>query len=59
MNETVKNLVERKSALAFKDEHITKEEIDLIVRAGLNAPSGMNNQPAILIAVQDDEMVKH
>jgi len=57
MNETVKNLTERKSCAAFKPEHISREEIDEIVAAGLNAPSGMNAQGALLIVVQDDEAV--
>ncbi len=57
MNETVKNLVERKSCRKFKPEHITRQELDDILAAGLNAPSGMNRQPALFVAVQDEETV--
>ncbi len=57
MNETLKTLTTRKSAKSFKPEHISKEEMDLIVQAGLNAPSGMNMQDALFIVVQDDETV--
>ncbi|MCD7729180.1 MAG: nitroreductase family protein [Clostridia bacterium] len=57
MNETIKTLTTRKSAKSFKPEHISREEIDQIVAAGLNAPSGMNAQDAIFIVVQDDETV--
>ncbi len=57
MNETVKNLTTRKSAPAFKPDHISREELDEIIAAGLNAPSGMNAQGALLLAVQDDETV--
>ncbi len=57
MNETVKNLVERKSCRKFKPVHITRQEMEDIVAAGLNAPSGMNRQPARFVVVQDDAMV--
>ncbi len=58
MNETVKNLVARRSCRKFKPEHITRQEIEEIVAAGLNAPSGMNKQPARFVVVQDDAMVE-
>ena len=57
MNETIRTLVTRKSANSFNGEHITREEIEEIVSAGLHAPSGMNAQDAIFIIVQDDETV--
>ncbi len=57
MTETVKNLATRKSCRNFKSEHITREEIGEIISAGLNAPSGMNAQGVLFIAVQDDETV--
>lgn len=57
MNRTLKTLTTRKSCKSFKDEHITKEEIEQIVQAGLNAPSGMNGQCALLLVVQNDEVV--
>ncbi len=34
MNETVKNLVERKNCRKFRNVHITREEIEEIVAAG-------------------------
>ncbi len=58
MNETVKNLVSRKSCRKFKTEHITRQEMEDIIAAGLNAPSGMNRQPARFVVVQDDAMVE-
>lgn len=57
MNETVKNLVSRKSCKSFQPQHITRQELETIVAAGLNAPSGMNRQPPRLVAVQDDATV--
>ncbi len=55
--ETMQALVTRKSCNDYKPEHITKEEMDQIVAAGLNAPSGRNNQTPLFIVVQDDAMV--
>ncbi len=57
MNEVVKSLVTRKSCKNYKPEHITREEIEEIVAAGLNAPSGMNKQSPRFVVVQDDETV--
>ncbi len=57
MNETVKNLIERKSTKSYLDRHVPKDIIDEIVAAGLNAPSGMNRQPARFAVVTDDETV--
>lgn len=59
MNEAIKNLIERKSCRSFKKEHITREEMEQIISAGLNAPSGMNRQTPLFVAVQDDETVKY
>ncbi len=58
MNETVKNLVSRKSCRKFRPEHISRQEIEDIVAAGLNAPSGMNKQTPRFVVVQDDAMVE-
>ncbi len=57
MNETIKTLTTRKSCRSYKNEHITREEIDLIISAGLNSPSGMNLQTPRFVVVQNDEMV--
>ncbi len=57
MNETVKNLIARNSCRSFQPGHISREELDDILAAGLNAPSGMNRQPVRFVAVQDDETV--
>ena len=57
MNETMKTLTTRKSCKSYKNEHISRAEIDQIIAAGLNAPSGMNRQTPRFVAVQNDEMV--
>ncbi len=57
MNETVKTLIERKSARSYLDKHVEKELVEQIIAAGLNAPTGMNRQTPVFIAVSDDETV--
>ncbi len=57
MNPVIKSLCQRKSCRSFKPQHISKEEMDTIIEAGLNAPSGLNMQTQILVAVSDDQTV--
>ena len=58
MNETVKNIIERSSCNKFKPEQLTKEQLDTIVAAGLNAPTGMNLQTPRFVVVSNKEMIK-
>ncbi len=58
MNETVKNLINRKSCKNYQTKHVPKELIDEIVAAGLNAPSGMNLQTPRFVVVTHHNMVK-
>ncbi len=57
MNESIKTLVERKSARSFDGRHVDTAVIEEIVAAGLNAPSGMNRQTQLFVVVTDDDMV--
>ena len=41
MNETIKNLIERRSCRKYKSKQIKDEELNLILKAGEYAPSGM------------------
>lgn len=57
MNETINNLINRKSCRSFKNMHVEQEKIDLIVKSGLNAPSGKNLQTPIFVVVQNEEII--
>ncbi len=57
MNETVKNLTTRKSCRNFEDKHVSRALIDEIIAAGLNAPSGLNRQTPVFVAVSNDETI--
>ena len=56
MNQTVQDILNRRSVKVYKPEQVTDEELDLVLQAGLNAPSGGNRQPVICIAVQNKEL---
>lgn len=58
MNETIKTLIERRSCKKFKTEQIKKEELDLILQAGMNAPTGKGMQSPIILVLQDKEKIE-
>ena len=55
MNQTVQDIINRRSVKAFKPEQVSDEELMQVLQAGMNAPSGGNRQSAIFIAVQNKE----
>jgi len=44
MNLIYENIISRRSCRAFTNQEIKKDDLDLILKAGVNAPSGMNRQ---------------
>lgn len=56
MNETLKVLEERRSCRNFKPDMITDEELNAVIKAGTYAPTGMNRQSPIIIAITNKEM---
>ncbi len=58
MNETMNTLLHRASPRSFTKKHVEKEKLDLILKAGLKAPSGVNLQTPRFIVVTNDGMVK-
>ena len=53
MNETIQTLKTRRSVRNFTDNPVPRELVEQIIDAGLWAPSGMNRQSAIIVAVTD------
>ena len=49
-------MLTRKSIKKYKPDPVSKELIDQIIEAGLNAPSGLNKQSPIIIAVTNKEV---
>lgn len=58
MNETIKTIMNRKSVRAYKDEPISKEKLELIVKAGMAAPTAVDKRPWEFIVITDKAMLK-
>lgn len=52
MHEILKN---RRSVRKFKAEQISDAHLDAILEAGLYAPSGMNTQNTVMVAIRDKQ----
>lgn len=57
MNETIKNLVTRRSIRKYTDKAVSREDIEKIIQAGLYAPTGMNRRSTLFLAVTDKELL--
>ena len=56
MNNTINDIMNRRSIRKYKPEQISREELDIVLQAGICAPTGKNRQSPILIAVQNKEV---
>jgi FMN reductase [NAD(P)H] len=55
MNETIHTLLNHRSIRSYKDQPISDEDLDLIIRSAQAAPSSINGQHVSLIVVKDKE----
>jgi len=53
--EAMQNLLERRSIRKYKETQVPDELLDRVLEAGLYAPTGMNRQNVIMVAVRDKE----
>ena len=58
MKETIQDLKTRRSVKKYRPDQITKNELVQVLEAGMNAPSGMGRQSAVMAVVQDPETLK-
>jgi nitroreductase len=56
MNDIVKNILERRSIRKYKPEQINREDLDIILEAGLYAPCAGGRQGVIMVACQNREI---
>jgi len=56
MNKTIEDIITRRSVKKYLDKLVPAELIEEIVKAGMYAPSGMNMQSAMILAVTNKEM---
>ena len=57
MNESIKNLLERRSIRAYKKNLVPQETLDVILKAGEYSPSGMGQQRTLLVETQATALV--
>ena len=55
MNECIKVLLERRSCKKYTDKLIPNKELELILKCGMNAPSGMGKESPIMLVIQNKE----
>ena len=56
MNNNLDFILNRKSIKKYKDTMVSTDDLDKIIECGKYAPSGMNKQSAIILAVTNKEM---
>lgn len=56
-NEVISTILDRKSVRQFLDKPIEETKIELIIRAGMSAPSARNRQPWKFFAVDDKDLL--
>ncbi|MBP5364963.1 MAG: nitroreductase family protein [Bacteroidales bacterium] len=56
-NEVIKTIMARRSVRQYKDTPIDHETMDLILKCGINAPSGTNAQPWEIRVVDNQELL--
>lgn len=59
MNNALEAIYNRRSIRKYKQEQISREELEAIIKAGVCAPTGMNGQSPIIIVVQDREEIAY
>lgn len=55
MNQTLDTLKARCSTKKYTDRQLPDDVLDAILEAGLYAPSGLNNQKVVMVAVRDKQ----
>jgi len=58
VNPVIENLLTRRSIRSFSQKKISRQDLELILKTGIYAPSGMNRQTIRLTAVTDPEKIK-
>jgi nitroreductase len=59
LNEVLKTIKSRRSVRNYRQEQISREALDLIIEAGVYAPSANNQQPWHFTIIQNQETLRH
>jgi nitroreductase len=58
MNDTLKTIFSRKSVRTFTNEPVSREKLDMLVRAGMAAPTAVDKRPWEFVVVTDRAVLK-
>lgn len=56
-NELLELIKRRHSCRNYSDKEVEQEKIDQVIQAGINAPTGMNRQETIFLAITDEKAI--
>lgn len=56
MSEVINNIIKRRSVKKYKSDMIPRETLEKILEAGTYAPTGMNRQSPIIVAITNKEV---
>lgn len=56
-NAVINAIMERRSIRKYLDKPVEHEKLAIVVRCGINAPSGMNRQPWIVRVVENQQLI--
>ena len=57
VNPVLSNIMARRSIRKYLDKPVEHEKLEIIVKCGINAPSGVNRQPWIVRVVEDQKLI--
>ena len=57
LNPTLSTIMARRSVRKYQAKVVEHDKLEVVARAGINAPSGMNRQPWIVRVVEDQQLI--
>ncbi len=57
LNPVLSQIMARRSVRKYLDKPVEHEKLEVVVKAGINAPSGMNRQPWLVRVVEDQKLI--
>lgn len=58
MNSVIENILERRSCRSFKDKEIPQEDLDLILKAAIYAPTAKNTQKWLFTVITNRDKIQ-
>lgn len=56
-NELLELIKKRHSCRNYSDKKVEEEKIDQVIQAGIDAPTGMNKQETVFLAITDEKVI--